>query len=168
MLPGEQERQDGTAGGERAGRGCAEVCNGCRGGAGARGRTQHYAAGSWRFDLNLHRSKACCACRAAGDFELRQGDELPRGAIGQQARDQRGVHGVAGTLGDDGTYVSTREVALTYGIDLDLLQRVQRAIGLARIDDPDAAVHMRADAEAARAPAARPRTSARIAPSPRS
>jgi adenylate cyclase len=52
-------------------------------------------------------------------------------------------------IGDDGTYVSTREVALTYGIDLDLLQRVQRAIGLARIDDPDAAVHMRADAEAA-------------------
>ena len=38
-------------------------------------------------------------------------------------------------IGDDGTYVSTREVALTYGIDLDLLQRVQRAIGLARIDD---------------------------------
>jgi adenylate cyclase len=30
-----------------------------------------------------------------------------------------------------------------------LLQRVQRAIGLARVDDPDAAVHMRADGEAA-------------------
>ncbi|MGB6209364.1 adenylate/guanylate cyclase domain-containing protein [Mycobacterium sp.] len=52
-------------------------------------------------------------------------------------------------IGDDGTYVSTREIADSYGIDLDLLQRVQRAIGLARIDDPDAAVHMRADAEAA-------------------
>jgi adenylate cyclase len=52
-------------------------------------------------------------------------------------------------IGDDGTYVSTRAIADAYDIDLDLLQRVQRAIGLARIDDPDAAVHMRADAEAA-------------------
>ena len=52
-------------------------------------------------------------------------------------------------IGDDGTYVSTREIADAYGIDLDLLQRVQRAIGLARIDDPDAAVHMRADVETA-------------------
>jgi adenylate cyclase len=52
-------------------------------------------------------------------------------------------------IGDDGTYVSTREIADAYDIDLDLLQRVQRAIGLARIDDPDAPVHKRADAEAA-------------------
>ncbi len=52
-------------------------------------------------------------------------------------------------IGDDGTYVSTREIAETYGMDLALLQRVQRAIGLARVDDPDAAVHMRADGEAA-------------------
>ncbi|UQX09630.1 adenylate/guanylate cyclase domain-containing protein [Candidatus Mycobacterium methanotrophicum] len=52
-------------------------------------------------------------------------------------------------IGDDGSYVSTREIADAYGIDLDLFQRVQRAIGLARIEDPDAAVHMRADAEAA-------------------
>ena len=36
-----------------------------------------------------------------------------------------------------------------YDIDLTLLQRVQRAIGLARVDDPDAVVHMRADGEAA-------------------
>ena len=33
----------------------------------------------------------------------------------------------AGLIGDDGTYVSTREISETYGIDLDLLQRVQRA-----------------------------------------
>ena len=33
-------------------------------------------------------------------------------------------------IGDDGTYVSTREISETYGIDLTLLQRVQRAIGL--------------------------------------
>jgi adenylate cyclase len=51
-------------------------------------------------------------------------------------------------LGDDGTYVSAREISESAGIDLDLLQRVQRAIGLARVDDPDAAVHMRADGAA--------------------
>jgi adenylate cyclase len=52
-------------------------------------------------------------------------------------------------VGDDGSYVSTREISETHGVDLDLLQRVQRAIGLARVDDPDAVVHMRADGEAA-------------------
>ncbi|ORW58527.1 cyclase [Mycobacterium parmense] len=52
-------------------------------------------------------------------------------------------------IGDDGTYVSTREISETHGIDLTLLQRVQRAIGLVRVDDPDAVVHMRADGEAA-------------------
>ena len=52
-------------------------------------------------------------------------------------------------IGDDGTYVSTREISERHGIDLELLQRVQRAIGLARVDDPDAAIHMRADGEAA-------------------
>jgi adenylate cyclase len=52
-------------------------------------------------------------------------------------------------IGDDGTYVSAREISERYGIDLMLLQRVQRAIGLARVDDPDAVVHMRADGEAA-------------------
>ncbi len=52
-------------------------------------------------------------------------------------------------LGDDGTYVSAREISERYGVDLLLLQRVQRAIGLVRVDDPDAVVHMRADGEAA-------------------
>ena len=52
-------------------------------------------------------------------------------------------------IGDDGTYVSAREISETHGIDLELLQRVQRAIGLARVEDPDAVVHMRADGEAA-------------------
>jgi adenylate cyclase len=52
-------------------------------------------------------------------------------------------------IGDDGTYVSTREISETYGVDLELLQRLQRAIGLVRVDDPDAVVHMRADGEAA-------------------
>ena len=52
-------------------------------------------------------------------------------------------------MGDDGSYVSTREISETYGVDLALLQQVQRAIGLVRVDDPDAVVHMRADGEAA-------------------
>jgi adenylate cyclase len=52
-------------------------------------------------------------------------------------------------IGDDGTYVSAREISESYGVELELLQRVQRAIGLARVDDPDAVTHMRADGEAA-------------------
>lgn len=52
-------------------------------------------------------------------------------------------------VGDDGTYVSARETATRHGLDLELLQRMQRAVGLAGVDDPDAAVHMRADADAA-------------------
>jgi adenylate cyclase len=52
-------------------------------------------------------------------------------------------------MGDDGTYVSAREISERYDVDLELLQRIQRAIGLVRVDDPDAAVHMRADGEAA-------------------
>jgi adenylate cyclase len=51
-------------------------------------------------------------------------------------------------LGDDGRYVSAREVCEASGIELQLLQRLQRAIGL-QIDDPDAAVLLRADGEAA-------------------
>lgn len=52
-------------------------------------------------------------------------------------------------LGDDGQYMSAREICESTGLDLELLQRVQRAIGLPRIDDPDATVLLRADAEAA-------------------
>jgi adenylate cyclase len=52
-------------------------------------------------------------------------------------------------LGDDGTYVSAREASERTGIDLTLLQRIQQAMGLPRVDDPDAVVYMRADAEAA-------------------
>ncbi|MDT5411849.1 MAG: adenylate cyclase, partial [Mycobacterium sp.] len=52
-------------------------------------------------------------------------------------------------IGDNGDYVSTREISESTGIDLELLQRVQRAIGLVRIDDPDAPVHLRADGRAA-------------------
>ncbi len=50
--------------------------------------------------------------------------------------------------GDDGTYVSTREISEQTGLDVALVQRLQRAMGLATVDDPDAAVLLRADAEA--------------------
>ena len=52
-------------------------------------------------------------------------------------------------LGDDGELVSAREICESTGVELELLQRLQRAIGLPRIDDPDAAVLLRADGEAA-------------------
>lgn len=52
-------------------------------------------------------------------------------------------------LGDDGTFVSARQICESIGIELDLLQRLQRAAGLPRIENPDAAVLPRADVEAA-------------------
>jgi adenylate cyclase len=52
-------------------------------------------------------------------------------------------------VGDDGVYVSSREICEETGIDLELLEAMQRAFGLPRVDDPDAKVHLRADAEAA-------------------
>jgi len=51
-------------------------------------------------------------------------------------------------LGDDGTVVSARQISEETGIDLDLLQRLQRALGLPRVDDPDSAVFTRADVDA--------------------
>ncbi len=52
-------------------------------------------------------------------------------------------------LGDDGDFVSAREVCESTGVELELLQRLQRAVGLPCIEDPDAAVLLRADGEAA-------------------
>ncbi|MEY8016945.1 adenylate/guanylate cyclase domain-containing protein [Mycobacterium servetii] len=52
-------------------------------------------------------------------------------------------------LGDDGSHVSARAISEAHGIDLHVLQRIMRALGLPRVDDPDAAVYLRADAEAA-------------------
>jgi adenylate cyclase len=52
-------------------------------------------------------------------------------------------------LGDDGAYVSAREISESTGVELELLEKLQRAVGLPRIQDPDAAVLPRADAEAA-------------------
>ena len=53
-------------------------------------------------------------------------------------------------LGDDGTLVSAREISKSTGIELGMVQRLQRAVGLPRIDDPDAALLPRADADAIR------------------
>lgn len=52
-------------------------------------------------------------------------------------------------LGDDGTYVSTREISESTGMDLELVQRIQRAAGLPRVEDPDAQVLLRADGQIA-------------------
>ena len=53
-------------------------------------------------------------------------------------------------IGDDGQYVSARQAADKAGVDLGLFERTQRAMGLPRVDDPDAEVFLRADAEAAK------------------
>ena len=50
-------------------------------------------------------------------------------------------------LGDDGTLVSAREISETTGIDLALLRRIQRAIGLPTSDDPDARIHPTIDGD---------------------
>jgi adenylate cyclase len=50
-------------------------------------------------------------------------------------------------LGDDGELVSAREVCESTGVELELLQRLQRAVGLPCIEDPDAAVLLRAERE---------------------
>jgi adenylate cyclase len=51
-------------------------------------------------------------------------------------------------MGDDGNYVSTREMSRAADVDLELMQALQRAGGLPRIEDLDAAVLPRADVEA--------------------
>lgn len=52
-------------------------------------------------------------------------------------------------MGDNGVYVSARQICEETGIDLELLEEIQRAMGLPRADDPDAVVHLRADSKAA-------------------
>jgi adenylate cyclase len=51
-------------------------------------------------------------------------------------------------FGDDGTFVSSRVVAESTGMQPDLIQRLHRAVGLTRVDDADEPLHSRADAEA--------------------
>jgi adenylate cyclase len=52
-------------------------------------------------------------------------------------------------VGNDGVYVSARQICEETGIDLELLEAIQRAMGLPRAEDPDAVVHLRADSQAA-------------------
>ena len=51
-------------------------------------------------------------------------------------------------LGDDGTLVSARQLSDESGVDLALLERMQRAVGLPRVEDPDAEVLLRSDGRA--------------------
>lgn len=48
-------------------------------------------------------------------------------------------------VGNDGVYVSSRQICEETGIDPQLLQSVLRAVGLPRVDDPDAEIYLRAD-----------------------
>jgi adenylate cyclase len=50
-------------------------------------------------------------------------------------------------MGDDGVHVSAAQIRDETGIDLELLEAIQRALGLPHVDDPDAPVLLRADAE---------------------
>jgi adenylate cyclase len=50
-------------------------------------------------------------------------------------------------MGDDGTLVSPRAISESSGVSLELLQRLHRAAGLVRAEDPDARLLSRADAE---------------------
>jgi adenylate cyclase len=51
-------------------------------------------------------------------------------------------------IGDDGTLVSARQISERAGLDLELLERLMRAVGLPRVDDPDAVVFPKSDGEA--------------------
>lgn len=53
-------------------------------------------------------------------------------------------------LGDDGTYVSAREISAEVGLDVELLTRFQHAAGLPQVDDPDAPAFTRPDGDTAR------------------
>ncbi len=52
-------------------------------------------------------------------------------------------------MGNDGVHVSARQICEETGVDLELIEAMQRALGLPRVDDPDAPVHLRADGEVA-------------------
>lgn len=52
-------------------------------------------------------------------------------------------------LGDDDIYVSPREISENHGVDVELVQRMLGALGLARSNDPEAAVYLRADGQTA-------------------
>jgi adenylate cyclase len=51
-------------------------------------------------------------------------------------------------MGDDGSLVSARRISEESGLDLELLERLMRAVGLPRVDDPDAEVLLTSDGRA--------------------
>ena len=51
-------------------------------------------------------------------------------------------------IGDDGTYVSTQDIADESGADIEMVHRAQRAVGLPIEEDVDEAVYLQADGEA--------------------
>jgi adenylate cyclase len=51
-------------------------------------------------------------------------------------------------MGEDGVYLSARQVCSATGLDLELFQRLQGAVGLPRIEDSDAAILPRVDGAA--------------------
>jgi len=51
-------------------------------------------------------------------------------------------------IGDDGVYLSTRDIAENTGADIELVRQIQRTMGLPASEDVDAEVYLRADAEA--------------------
>ena len=51
-------------------------------------------------------------------------------------------------MGDDGTLVSARQISEESGLDLALLERMMRAVGLPRVDDPDAVALLKSDGRA--------------------
>ena len=77
---------------------------------------------------------------------------IERGVSIDQIRDASApmLLGLRQVFGDDGEYVSAREASEKFGVDLELFERIQHAIGLPRVADPEAAVFLRADAEAAK------------------
>ena len=51
------------------------------------------------------------------------------------------------SLGDDGTRLSVRQISERSGLEIDQLMRFLRASGLGSVEDPDAAVYLKPDAE---------------------
>jgi adenylate cyclase len=111
-------------------------------------------AGSVGIEVDIEASGLLHGLEGKGrrDREELIGWLLDRGFSMQQIRASRAAPMLLPSyrvLGDDGSFVSARQICESSGIDLDLLQRLQRAAGLPRIEDPDAAVLPRADVEAA-------------------
>src|SRR6201995_5067496 len=101
-------------------------------------------AGSVEIDVDIEASGLFHGLEGKGRRERAEliGWLLDRGFSLEQIRPSRAAPMLLPSyrvLGDDGTFVSARQICESTGIDLNLLQRLQRAAGLPRIEDPDAA-----------------------------